>query len=608
MLKTLDFTVQFEKTGRTIEQSITFQKGFGAITGPNESGKSLVLEMIRYGLFGSRALRGSTSDYRNLSVCLVISLRGNTYTVIREKSTMLFLEKDEIAVGVKPVNTKIVEILGFGLEVFDISCVVMQGEVERLGAMGGADRKRLVDSVIGLSVIEDMIRVSNDEANSVRRTIEVLEKDLQAPIAPLRPEGYTPDYQDKYRELQALRSEYDQLVGTLSRPPALPDYVPEYTGPNIEEIEHIAKQQLQEKADILYLKRAIHGKRAPLLSKEEIEEKQANWGLYQERCRTEADIVVLEAELRQVELHTMTCPKCNEEIPHSPHAIEKLKNQIDAKKKQLVPVDKPDWSLQALEIERENLTYPDYAATLLDMELDQMAYPDYATALSIAKVAIDRRARYERDLETYEKQQRPYVAAQKRANELREKLGNYDDQQATFKLYAQYDTLATNFMILAEWYKDTLTNIAGLKDQRDDWIAAKEALTTLRTNVKQHLLPALNRWSSAVLSQMTGRQRNNIVVDEDFEITVDNQPLHTLSGSGKAVANLALRIGLGQVLTNGVLSLFIGDEIDASMDTDRAENTALALQTLKDSILQILLVSHKSIEADYYINLGNDND
>lgn len=39
-----------------------------------------------------------------------------------------------------------------------------------------------------------------------------------------------------------------------------------------------------------------------------------------------------------------------------------------------------------------------------------------------------------------------------------------------------------------------------------------------------------------------------------------------MSGSGKAVANLSLRIGLGQVLTNNVLSLFVGDEIDSSLD------------------------------------------
>jgi hypothetical protein len=58
----------------------------------------------------------------------------------------------------------------------------------------------------------------------------------------------------------------------------------------------------------------------------------------------------------------------------------------------------------------------------------------------------------------------------------------------------------------------------------------------------------------------------------EFDVVVDGQRLDTLSGSGKAVANLALRLGLGQVLTNNVLSVFVGDEIDASMDEDRAKN------------------------------------
>jgi DNA repair exonuclease SbcCD ATPase subunit len=103
---------------------------------------------------------------------------------------------------------------------------------------------------------------------------------------------------------------------------------------------------------------------------------------------------------------------------------------------------------------------------------------------------------------------------------------------------------------------------------------------------------------------MTGGQRQLVTCDEDFNITVDGQEINTLSGSGKAVANLALRIGLGQVLTNNVLSLFMGDEIDASMDKHRAEKTTSVLWTLKDRISQLLLVSHKFPAADYYIELG----
>jgi DNA repair exonuclease SbcCD ATPase subunit len=102
---------------------------------------------------------------------------------------------------------------------------------------------------------------------------------------------------------------------------------------------------------------------------------------------------------------------------------------------------------------------------------------------------------------------------------------------------------------------------------------------------------------------MTGGERRSIVVDEEFEVIVDGQPLDTLSGSAKAVANLALRLGLGQVLTNNVLSLFMGDEIDAAMDADRAENCSATLWALKSRIAQILLVTHKSPAADYHIRL-----
>src|SRR5258705_463180 len=95
----------------------------------------------------------------------------------------------------------------------------------------------------------------------------------------------------------------------------------------------------------------------------------------------------------------------------------------------------------------------------------------------------------------------------------------------------------------------------------------------------------------------------DLISELQFDVTVDRQPLNTLSGSGKAVANLSLRIGLGQVLTNNVLSLFVGDEIDSSLYKDRAENTASTLQALKSWISQILLITHKLPSADYYIEL-----
>ena len=73
------------------------------------------------------------------------------------------------------------------------------------------------------------------------------------------------------------------------------------------------------------------------------------------------------------------------------------------------------------------------------------------------------------------------------------------------------------------------------------------------------------------------------------------------------MANLALRLGLGQVLTNNVLSLFVGDEIDASMDDDRAENLHNCIQGLAGKISQIIYISHKTgVEADWSLTLNTD--
>jgi DNA repair exonuclease SbcCD ATPase subunit len=59
------------------------------------------------------------------------------------------------------------------------------------------------------------------------------------------------------------------------------------------------------------------------------------------------------------------------------------------------------------------------------------------------------------------------------------------------------------------------------------------------------------------------------------------------------------------VLVSGVMSVFLGDEIDGSMDSFRAEETALTLRNLVNTVSQILVVSHKNPEADHKIILGN---
>ena len=63
MITHLRYSVRFKATGRVLAQDLSFGRGLTAITGPNEAGKSFVIEMMRYAFFGSAALRGVGEDY-----------------------------------------------------------------------------------------------------------------------------------------------------------------------------------------------------------------------------------------------------------------------------------------------------------------------------------------------------------------------------------------------------------------------------------------------------------------------------------------------------------------------------------------------------------------
>src|SRR5260221_8314627 len=60
-----------------------FMTGQTAITGKNESGKSVTLEMILFALWGSMALRGAADDYKKLEVTLEFVVREMTYRIVR---------------------------------------------------------------------------------------------------------------------------------------------------------------------------------------------------------------------------------------------------------------------------------------------------------------------------------------------------------------------------------------------------------------------------------------------------------------------------------------------------------------------------------------------
>ncbi len=108
------------------DREFIFENGVTTITGPNESGKSLIPEMVRYCLFGVEALRGTSDDYKKLVAELDFEVREQLYRVHRDRRKTVLQKWGnndwvDYATSITAVNKKIPEILGYQGTVFDVA-------------------------------------------------------------------------------------------------------------------------------------------------------------------------------------------------------------------------------------------------------------------------------------------------------------------------------------------------------------------------------------------------------------------------------------------------------------------------------------------------------
>lgn len=666
MLKSLKYKVTFASTGKTFEGEYNFEKGLTAITGPNESGKSLIVEMIRYALFGTKALRGAMSGYQSIetTVTFMLPLKSDEpYTVSRTKSSCKLQHQNKpIASGTKPVNGAIETLLGYNLEVFDVSNACLQGQVEALSDKTPAERKRMVDRTIGLDTIDKVIKNVSEKTTSNRKIVETLQSTLQVLEEPIKPEGYEPSEElgRKIRELEVDNTRLIELKAWLQHA-----CVDEPEAPTIsitETLEQLLEGQKtyeNVKSRIHYLTTKMEGLPRQYVAKNSgsfSDRKKAisDWEiqrdfpkptisreqLVEENLRLENEeqlskLASLQARKANLESQSrVSCPKCSHDFPLEQTAIDAIDSEINTVVTRNLP--KPSITQQEYQVYieqwnrydarpfSEEVTEPE--ETLNDVQEDERQYNRYQEYLEYRSElnaqedifnemfdrteTINQKRLEDAKQEEYTKQKTKYDdfvtskdEVEREVKELTHSTKAFQELKDVYPQCVTYDKLMETYTELNQVMVDRQLQIDDLEKQIKNDENVKKGLKELKPKVKMYLVPSLNKVASSLISQMTQGERNIITIDEEFNIKVDNQSIEELSGSGKAVANLAIRIGLGTVLTNKVFSVFLADEVDAAMDESRAAYTAECLRNLKSTIGQIVIVSHQKPDADYQIEL-----
>lgn len=594
------------------DKTFTFQKGLTTISGPNGAGKSLIQEFIRFGLFGSQALRGKISDYDpKLKVTLCIRIRDENIIIKRTLKDCEIEFPGGCSRGTTLCNSWIVHKLGYNMSVFDIGNAAKQFEINKLGDMKPSERKSAVDQVIGLSVVTKLIKELKEERNNIKNYVSGFESALIEPKEPIKPENYrnSQELKDEYNrkivvkdEMTFLERKCEELKcdkvenwegnvpsGDLSKEILYNHYLEEYKklpenakeGSNYTE-EYLEKWVFESNQWLKW--------KAPEITLEKIEEERAKWREYKYWSS----------------IKTITCPKCGAEFVPNHDEYKKVEqpklSEEYLREQEQRFLSKPTCEKPTLFIDR------DFVKSELEKIEKKKQYDFYSEEIKkLSTIDFESLKRYEKWQNSYKKW-KEYESYAEKLKEI--KSNNSGD------LAKECETIWNSYTE-AKIYEDSLSKYNQDKREYDrnllivsekkvrivDLEEGIDGLTKLISRVKNYIIPSLSSVATKLCQEMSNDELSEIKINDEFEILVDGKELSLLSGSEKAVANLAIRLALSSILTRKVFNVFMGDEIDESMSEERANSTAECLKRLKDQIDQIILISHRNIVGDNVIDI-----
>lgn len=638
MINKLKFSVQFPTNSVALQQDLTFQPGLTAITGENGVGKTFgSIEMIRYMLFGKKALRGPASDYKSLIGEMDAEIGGIEFNITRNRKTeILKCDGETIAVGAEAVNKRLLDELGFSLDVFDLACAAMQKQSDRLSQMAPTARKKLIDEIVGLTANEAIEKDCKAEANLSEREVEALRSVLREPIKPERPK--------LYQEASVLQATLNNHVAELAkrvklkaaaRAPALPveptcarpdeDVIAEMQVHEATRLEVDAQRRADEN-ELARLKPADYT--AEYLDSED-EKTIAIEAYYAAKLRRgEAPIVSIEDIEKMEEIHAerealarigateVMCPDCahrfcpSTNLPLEPYLTtadlraQRASHQRHSEPMPAGPDTGPTLAPEEIREQRQRLGNAERIAELRD-NIDICQLVDQSEALLQLTAARMQWKSYDTVMEQVQLAVTAAAEAQAELDALPELEDMHVELNDLLVQARVYEAALASFNAASEVYAETSDKIAVAGKRAANFREGAKALAETRKTLKGFLAPSLSRVGSNLISEMTNGKLHSMIVDDEMNITVNGQDIATLNGAGSTAANLALRIGLGQVLVREKFAVFIADEPDADMRPANARATMDCLKSLIGNLKQIFVITHKDADfADHVIEMA----
>lgn len=290
----------------------------------NGAGKSSITELLYYSLYGS-TLREISKDHiqnsltkkrceTSLAFDVVSNNSTDTYTVIRmlnpTKCTLLKNGEDITRSTLAKTNALIQEIIHTPATVFQNSVIMSANTAQPFMALPKTDKRKFIESVLGLEVFTEMVLRARDNHSSVKRDYEstyTLSERAQTELE------FNQSQFDNYENLKQERlNKFQDKTNALT-----------------EDIRSLNKKIVEPKGDF----------NALLIQYKELEETVSTRAKQQEQVlnrlsKIEANITLETKQLNQLQTTKDKCPTCSrdyseEHVEHISRLIAEHNSQIN---------------------------------------------------------------------------------------------------------------------------------------------------------------------------------------------------------------------------------------------------------------------------------------
>ncbi len=601
---------------------------------------------------------------------LEFELNRSTYRIHRKMtgktlsmSATLLADGKILANGTRETTEAIEKILGMDHKAFFISVFAQQKELNALTTLQPAKRREEILRMLGIQDIDDAIKLLREDKRyadaslkEVRKRlydddgkekIKIIQLELKEFRARDKVEAKIQKDNDKIlkkkdeelketkKKVKSLDEKSKALNIALREKASLKATITSFKQKSkeldveIKALKESEKEFIKQKGSINKIDKELDGvSEKRNMARKERDEIKANAGELKASIRILGkDISEIDANIKDIEGlgAESECPTCQrklgatyeklltsfgkhrakflkekEEAGKKAEAIEEKMMGLDArmkaldKRERILNEKKREFDKLKAKMERSSDLKKKLEDTNKDLEEKQDKLSK--TEKKLKELEFDE-ASYEKLKASVEKLSIEIRKIERESSQAREKAGRLEVRTSALeKELKELDGLAEGFK--------------AKKKELDLLLKLDEVLGGFKTHMISRIRPGLSQSSSRLISLLTDSRYNEILLNEDYEITMtDESDIHSIdrfSGGEKDLANLCLRLAISQVIAeragSGGMDFIILDEIFGSQDLSRRNNIFSALAGLSNRFKQIFLITHVEDVKDM---LGN---